>query len=230
MACVNWVKGKNSSKYWELLAIKQQTRLVAEFLHTNESYLASQVVLIVKNPLPSAGDKRDTGLIPGMGRSSGGGHGNPLQYPCLEKPMDPWWATVHAVAKSQTRLKWLSTHACNGLQVQLFLSIRCNEGKPWWLSGKESACHAASIPGLGRSPGGGNGKALQCSCLENLTDRGSWRATACGVAKSRMPLSTHACRNEEEGVWKMRCFGGGQYNLASLGRALRSEQSSPGIP
>ena len=58
MACVNWVKGKNSSKYWELLAIKQQTRLVAEFLHTNESYLASQVVLIVKNPLPSAGDKR----------------------------------------------------------------------------------------------------------------------------------------------------------------------------
>ena len=55
------------------MAIKQQTRLVAEFLHTNESYLASQVVLIVKNPLPSAGDKRDTGLIPGMGRSSGGG-------------------------------------------------------------------------------------------------------------------------------------------------------------
>ena len=37
--------------------------------------------------------------IPGLERSPGGGHGNPLQYPCLEKPMDPWWATVHAVAR-----------------------------------------------------------------------------------------------------------------------------------
>ena len=51
-----------------------------------------------------AGDKRDVGLIPGSGRSPGGGHGNPLQYLCLENPMDrgAWHATVHAVAKSQT--------------------------------------------------------------------------------------------------------------------------------
>ena len=53
-------------------------------------------------------------------------------------------------------------------------------------------------------------------------DRGAWRAAACGVAKSWMQLSVHTCRNEEEGVWKMHCFGGGQYNLVSLGRALRS--------
>ena len=48
----------------------------------------------------------DAGLIPGSGRSPGGGHGNPLQYPCLENPMDrgDWWATVHGVTKSQTRL------------------------------------------------------------------------------------------------------------------------------
>ena len=47
------------------------------------------------------------GLIPGLGRSPGGGYDNPLQYPCLENPMDrgAWWATVHGVAKSQTRLK-----------------------------------------------------------------------------------------------------------------------------
>ena len=48
----------------------------------------------------------DTGSIPGSGRSPGGGHGNPLQYSCLENPMDrgAWWATVHWVAKCQTRL------------------------------------------------------------------------------------------------------------------------------
>ena len=48
----------------------------------------------------------DLGLIPGLGRSPGGGHGNPLQYSCLENPTDrgPWWATVHGVTKTQTRL------------------------------------------------------------------------------------------------------------------------------
>ena len=56
----------------------------------------------------------DAGLIPGWGRSPGGGHGNPLQYSCLENPMDrgAWWATVHGVLKSWTRLKQLSTHIC----------------------------------------------------------------------------------------------------------------------
>ena len=48
----------------------------------------------------------DPGLIPGLGRSPGGGHGYPLQYSCLEHPMDrgTWWATVQGVSKSQTRL------------------------------------------------------------------------------------------------------------------------------
>ena len=49
---------------------------------------ASQVVLVVKNPPVSVGDIRDAGLIPGSGRSPGGGHGNPLQYSCLENLMD----------------------------------------------------------------------------------------------------------------------------------------------
>ena len=60
-------------------------------------------------------------------------------------------------------------------------------GLPWWLSGKESACQAGdsgSIPGLGRSPGEGNGNPLQYSCLENPMDRGAWRATVHRVAKS----------------------------------------------
>ena len=61
---------------------------------------------MLKNPLANAGDARDTGSIPGSGRSLGGGNGNPLQYSCLENPMDrgAWWATVHRVAKSQTQL------------------------------------------------------------------------------------------------------------------------------
>ena len=54
----------------------------------------------------SAYSARDPGSIPGWGRSSGEGNGNPLQYSCLENSMDgeAWWATVHGVAKSQTRL------------------------------------------------------------------------------------------------------------------------------
>ena len=56
-----------------------------------------------KNPPANAGDIRDAGSIPGSGRSSEEGHGNPLQYSCLENPMDrgAWWAKVHMVRKSR---------------------------------------------------------------------------------------------------------------------------------
>ena len=59
-------------------------------------------------------DVRDSGSIPGLGRSPGGGRSNPLQYSCLENPMDrgAWPATVHSVTKSQTQLKLLSMHTC----------------------------------------------------------------------------------------------------------------------
>ena len=65
---------------------------------------------MVKNLPANARDARDSGLIPGSGRSPGGGHGNPLQYSCLENPMDrgAWRATVHGVAKGWT---CLSMHA-----------------------------------------------------------------------------------------------------------------------
>ena len=56
---------------------------------------------VVKNPPACARDTRDVGSIPGPGRSPGGGHGNPLQYSCLENLMDrgAWWATVHEVTE-----------------------------------------------------------------------------------------------------------------------------------
>ena len=67
---------------------------------------ASQVALVVKNPLADAGDIRDLASVPGWGRSPGGGNGNPLQYSRLENPMDrgAWWATAHGAANSKTRL------------------------------------------------------------------------------------------------------------------------------
>ena len=57
----------------------------------------SQAVIVVKNPPANAGDPGDVGSIPGLRRSPGEGHGNPLQCSCLENPMDrgAWWATVH---------------------------------------------------------------------------------------------------------------------------------------
>ena len=67
-----------------------------------EYYWTSQVVLVVKNLLASAGDDvRDVGSVPGSGKSPGEGNGNPLQYSCLENPMDreAWQATVHRLAK-----------------------------------------------------------------------------------------------------------------------------------
>ena len=76
----------------------------------------SQMVLVVKNSLANAGDIRDAGLISGSERSSGSRHGKPLQYSCLENPMDrgTWLATVHWITKNQTWLKLLSTAQCTG--------------------------------------------------------------------------------------------------------------------
>ena len=69
--------------------------------HPNEGF---PVGAVVKNPRANAGDARDMDLIPGLGRSPGGGHGNPLQYSCLENSMDrgAWQAIVHGVTKSRT--------------------------------------------------------------------------------------------------------------------------------
>ena len=71
-------------------------------------------VSVGKESTCNAGDAGDMGSIPGVGRSPGGEHGNPLLYSCLENPMDrgAWRATVCGVPKSQTRLERLRTQAC----------------------------------------------------------------------------------------------------------------------
>ena len=77
---------------------------------------------MVKNPPASAGDARDVGLIPGSGRSPGGGDGNPLQYSCLGNPMDrgAWRATVHGAGKSQMLL---STQHTGCVRTHSLLSL-----------------------------------------------------------------------------------------------------------
>ena len=72
----------------------------------------TQAAVVVKNLPANARDVRNAGSVPGLRRSPGEGNGSPLQYSRLENPMDrgAWWATVHRVTKSWTRLKWFSIH------------------------------------------------------------------------------------------------------------------------
>ena len=76
------------------------------YLHNLSLHCASQAALVVKNLPDNTGDAKDTGLIPGSGRSPGEGNGNPLQYFCLENSMgrEIWRATAHGVANRWTKL------------------------------------------------------------------------------------------------------------------------------
>ena len=96
------------------------TWLSDSHFHCHQTLGASQVGLVEKNPPANAGDIRDTCLIPGLVRSLGEGHGNPLQYSCLEtKDRGAWQATVCGVTKGQTWLKQLSTLACTHRTIGL---------------------------------------------------------------------------------------------------------------
>ena len=110
----------------------------------------SQVASVVKDLPANAGDTREASLIPGLGRSPEGGHGNPLQYSCLENLTDKgaWWAIVHGVSKGQTQQSMHKTRhgvsetpwgpAWPGVptsnQVQLCaLMGELGEMTPWWV-------------------------------------------------------------------------------------------------
>ena len=84
---------------------------------------ASKVALVIRNLPANVGDIRNVGSVPGLGRSPGGGHGNPLWYSCLENPMDrrAWWAVVHGVAKDWTWLRQprKHSHACCCMTILL---------------------------------------------------------------------------------------------------------------
>ena len=94
---------------------------------------------------------------------------------------EAWQATVHGVAKSDRTEHASTQYSIIHVYHVLFISLMAQM--------VESTCNVgdlASIPGLGRSPGEGNGKPLQYSCLEKSMDRGAWQATAHGVAELNM--------------------------------------------
>ena len=104
-----------------------------------------------------------------------------------------WWAAVHGVAKNWTRVS-------NGTATAQSKGFPCSS------VGRESAYSAGdqgSIPGLGRSPGEGNG--TQHSCLENLLDRGFWRATVRGITRVRHDLATETT-NPEQSSCSVHCL------------------------
>ena len=122
----------------------------------------------------------DLGLIPGLGRSPGGGKGYLLQYSCLENSMD---CIGHGVVKSRTRL---SDCHCHCMQRQGFPDDTVIKNPP---ASAGDTGDMGFIPELGSSPGKGNGNPLQYSCLKNSMDRGAWWATVYGVSKSQTQLS-----------------------------------------
>ena len=144
---------------------------------------------MVENPPANAGEVRDAGSIPGSGRSPGGGRGNPLQYSCLENPMDrgTWWATGLEGRKGSdaTEATW---HAHVGMKVRQTLTVwyesdrkeeeggetkkmksrdekrtKCPQGKSAW-----SSSHPLSSGPLGMSSDAD--RTAGCSCLSQLPD------------------------------------------------------------
>ena len=114
--------------WWAAIYGVAQSQTQLKWLSSSSSnlvYRASQMSLMVKNLPANAGDIRDVGSIPGLGRSPGRGHGNPLQYSCLENPMDreAWQATVLGVTKSQTWLKQLCMHTSLYMVQQIWMFL-----------------------------------------------------------------------------------------------------------
>ena len=128
---------------------------------------------MVKNPPANAGDTRDASSIPGSGRFPGGGHGNPLQYSCMEYPIGrgAWWAAVHGGKLGFP----------GGTVIK---NLPANAG---------DTRDAPSVPGWRRYPGVANSNPLWYSCLENSMDRESQWATVHGVTKSEKCTCTHTC-------------------------------------
>ena len=159
-----------TAQWWHIYCLKQLNFvlldwiLIINIIISNYYYdyydlETSQMALVVKNPPANAGDIRDTGSIPRLGRFPGEGIGNPLHYFCLENSTGrwAWWVTVHGAAKSRTRL--------NDSELRLLLLF----SRPFNM--------------LRRFPGEGKGHPLKYSGLENSMD-----CIVHGVAESRTRL------------------------------------------
>ena len=150
-------------------------------------------------------------MIPGSGRSTGEGIGYPLQYSwaslvaqLVKNPPAMWETWVQSQGWEDTldkgkathssilawRIPWTTVQGVTKSQTQLssfhFLSMHMVKNPP---ANAGDTGDGGSVPGLGRSPGVGNGNPLQYSCPENPMDRGAWQATVHRVAKSQTCLS-----------------------------------------
>ena len=149
-------------------------------------------------PFPSPGDLPDPGIEPGSPAlqaeslpTEPSGKGSYI-YTCvgnlLCRPGVGWQRVQHSFTAHPSDHSASCSLSAHGPLPHLSVCLHMSR---WWLPcqliGKERACnagHPGSIPGLGRSPGEGNGNPLQYSCLENPMDRGAWWATVHGVTKS----------------------------------------------
>ena len=134
---------------------------------------------MAENPPANEGEIRDAGLIPGAGRPTGEGNGNPLQYSFLENSMDrgAWQASPQGQKASarpevteHRRLR--ASQGAQEFTSQVVKSPPANLGDPR---------DGGSMSGSRRSPEGGNGNPLQYSCLEDPRDGGAWWAAVYGV-------------------------------------------------
>ena len=104
MEAINRLSSACKSKrgqLWREVELSKIVHLLYLSANRQPDFGASQVALVLKNPPANVGDVRETCLIPGLGRYPAVAHGNPLQYSCLENPMDrgAWWAIVRRVAE-----------------------------------------------------------------------------------------------------------------------------------
>ena len=177
---LNWKKHQNNKQH-KLQNKTQTENNYPKFQHKNKQSNNIKTNGTYNPGLgPPRGGTRRCLVCWGWGILAGSpeGNGNPLQYSCLENSMDrgAWRATVSAVTESRTQ-----QHTC----------LPSHQGFPSASDSKESTSNVGDtglIPGSGRSPGGGNGNPLQCSCLGNPMDRGARRITVHGIAKSRTQL------------------------------------------
>ena len=133
---------------------------------------------------------------PWVGKTPGEGNGYPLQYSCLENPMDRETGWLQSTEMQRAQHDWVTNTFTFFFFFPVTIRLCTTPGLPRWLNGKESASQCRRHRRhefhlwVGKIPWKGNGNPLQYSCLENPMDRGTWQATVHGVSKTQMLLNT----------------------------------------